>query len=50
MPNLLPDYLDELTARGDERAVYVVVGAPEGVNHISPAAMQSPYAGDGDAN
>lgn len=38
MPKMLSDYLDELTARGDERAVYAMVHAPEGANHISPAA------------
>lgn len=38
MPKMLSAYLDELTARGDERAVYVMVHAPEGANQISPAA------------
>lgn len=38
MPKTMVDYLDELTARGDERALTVMVYAPDDETGISPAA------------
>ena len=38
MPKTMVDYLNELTARGDERAVAVMVYAPDDETRIDPAA------------